>query len=248
MCIIIAKPAGIALPPEETLKHCAEKNKDGIGIAYTFNGMVKIKKDFNDLEAFKSFLNKNITDRDACLIHFRIATTGKVNVSNCHPFPLTSRRKRLTAPESTTDIAVAHNGTFDDLKGHKKYSDTLLFIRNILSDSIIRNNLHSTAIQELINGYIDNSKLAIMNRMGDILRFGTFYPHEGLFYSNAGYKPYEVTEYRHYGPTRREKCMECHIESAWKDVEWSYIAQGFVCRECRDAKTNRAQITSNCSN
>jgi len=228
MCIIIAKPAGVLMPTPEILKHCSEHNRDGIGIAYTSEGMIKIKKDFNDLKAFNSFTAKHVTEKESILIHFRIATSGVVDAGNCHPFPLTRRSKRLRAPQSITDMAVAHNGTFSDMTGHKKYSDTLLFIKNVLADPIVRNNLHSDAVQELIKGYINNSKLAIMDRLGNIMRFGTFYAHEGCYYSHGGYKPFEsATRDKLY------QCNTCFSFCNYADTTWDYMVQAWICDKCK---------------
>ena len=240
MCIIIAKPAGIAMPTQKVLEHCASKNKDGIGIAWTTGGMIRIKKDFNDLEAFNKFVGVNVGKADAALIHFRIATSGLVDAGNCHPFPLTRRSKRLRAKESVTDIAVAHNGTFSDLKGHKKYSDTLIFIKNILADPIVRNNLHSEAIQELIKGYIDSSKLAVMDRLGNIMRFGIFWPDEGLFYSNGGFKEYEYQSQTEYSSmsSRSYQCNDCYRMYDLQKTTWDYKVQGWVCDACREHRLN----------
>lgn len=257
MCIIIAKPIGASLPDRTLLDHCQLSNKDGIGIAWTTDGVIKIKKDFKDVQSFDSFLNENVQKNQACIIHFRKATAGKSDEGNRHPFPLTRRSKRLRALETTTDIAIAHNGTFKDLSDHKKYSDTLLFIKNILSDPIIRNNLHSEAIQELLKGYIDTSRLAIMDRLGNILKLGTFYTEYGLFFSNENYK-YTHSGYSGYGgcsdgywSNGRSQCVVCLFYL--RDEECAFVkTRGYICLEClkkealkRDKEDELKLITNN---
>ena len=152
MCIIIGKLPGVEFPPYSVLDQCDTANRDGMGIAYTKDGMVRIKKDFARVYDLNRFIIEELSPSMGALIHFRIGTAGNKDIGNRHPFPITRRRKRLRAPESVTDMALAHNGTLEDLKGHKKYSDTLLFIRDVLSDPIVRNNLHSVAIHELVAG------------------------------------------------------------------------------------------------
>ena len=211
MCIIIAKPVGVALPSDTVLEHCARVNRDGAGLAWTNRGMVTIRKDFADVEVLKLFLKEVVSPGDACLIHFRIATAGLSDEGNRHPFPLTRKAKRLRATRCDTDIAVAHNGTFSGLNEHKKYSDTLLFIKNILADPIVRNNLHTEAIQELISGYVDTSRLATLDRHGIIRQFGRFYTEDGLIFSNDNYK----TRYSESYDSLKNKraCAICH---KWK--------------------------------
>lgn len=250
MCMIIVKPVGVELPTEGVLDRCALINRDGIGVAWTHDSMVKIKKDFNDVDAFKSFMAKTLTKQHAALIHFRIATAGKVDEGNRHPFPLTRRNKRLRALESVTDIAVAHNGTFTDLKGHKKYSDTMLFIKNVLSDPIVRNNLYSDAIHELISGYLDTSKLAVLDRMGKITKFGYFYEENGLWYSNGGYKKSETVYYGGvpHSMSRNDiqleldckdkwkrQCIDC-FQYDWKGLMHQLSEYSYVCKECNDKR------------
>ena len=226
MCIIIGKPLNVDKPSDETLRYCATANRDGIGIAYTRNNHVCIKKDFADVEAFITWLGENIKVTDACMIHFRNASTGAEDQGNRHPFPLTRKNKRLRAVESITDIAVAHNGTFKDFGSHKKYSDTLLFIKEVLADPIIRNNIASEAISELIKGYIGTSKLAMLHRDGSIVEFGTFYQEHGLLYSNTNWKANSYAS-----GCAIKQCNKCYIViHEWRD--WNYKDGIVYCNGC----------------
>lgn len=241
MCIIIGKPLNVPLPSDEVLETCARKNRDGIGMAWTHNNHVRIKKDFLDVDALKAFLRDNIVPAQACIIHFRIATAGVVDEGNRHPFPLTRKRKRLRALESVTDMAVAHNGTLSDLTSHKKYSDTMLFVREVLSDPVIRNNIMAPPIQELISGYLGYSKLAILDRSGRILRFGTFETDSGLFYSNSGFK-----DSSGYGSNYAKVAWEKQCVGCFEYLEEKYLVDvkgcGLMCQICIADQTVRARL------
>lgn len=243
MCMIIGKRPGVAWPSDETLEYIGLANRDGIGIAYTGHGSVFIKKDFDSLDVFKRWAAANISTEQACLIHFRKATAGLVDEGNRHPFPVTRRNKRLRAKTAQCDIAVAHNGTFIDYKNDKKYSDTILFIRNILADPIVKNNLHTDVIQELVKGYIDSSRLALLDRLGNIMTFGTFHTEAGLLYSNLGYKPYSHAAHggEDYGNWAgncqpRKQCPECYTWNDWGEMVYT-DKKGWMCRDCQKKLT-----------
>jgi len=44
------------------------------------------------------------------ILHFRIATEGRVYAGNCHPFPISEDGDKLQALSTTTEVAIAHNG------------------------------------------------------------------------------------------------------------------------------------------
>lgn len=196
MCIIIAKPEGIDMPSDKILDNCQNANKDGIGIAWADGSeAVHIKKDFDTLWQFKVWLAQNVTKDDACIIHYRIATSGLVDYGNRHPFPVAKNVTRLREVESDSDLAVAHNGILSQWATGKKYSDTMNFITKILADETVKNNIDSPIIQELICGYIDSSKLAFIKPDKSILLLGEFIKDEEIAYSNYGFRDYSKPLY-----------------------------------------------------
>jgi len=146
MCLIISKPKGVALPIKKHLVEAEKNNPDGIGIAYyKNNGIVRIKKTFRNVHSLYKFLKANITAEDILLIHFRIATSGKVDKGNRHPFPITLNKQLLRKEELSCRFAVAHNGVISQYGGHKKYSDSQKFIIDILANKRIKANLSNGA-------------------------------------------------------------------------------------------------------
>ena len=124
MCMIVVKDKGVKLPKDEYLKNGASKNSDGIGICYRKKGekKVTIKKDFKDVNALNKWLKENIGEEDQLIIHFRLATSGKRDAGNRHPFPITENKLLLRKNNLKKRFAVAHNGVINKYYGsNQKY-------------------------------------------------------------------------------------------------------------------------------
>lgn len=197
MCIICVKPQGVEMPSLDIIKECWNGNSDGAGIAYWKTGTpnVIIDKGFMKLKALTSKLDEISLKRDdLAILHFRFATHGLVDRGNCHPFPLSTRIEALRAIYGRFPSAIAHNGVFGNMACHNVMSDTMKFIRGIIGNPLIANNLDNSSIRTLISEYCGtSSKLAIL-RPGKMLLIGDFIKDEGLLYSNNGYKRF-VTSY-----------------------------------------------------
>lgn len=212
MCIAIGKMAGQALPSEEIIRNCWESNDDGAGFAFAYNGAVYIKKGFMTLDSFITALNEcdkryNLKEC-GMLMHFRIATHGGTIPSMTHPFPIVADNGALQKLEYCSDFAVVHNGiiSLTSAKAHaeKGMSDTAVFIRDYLS--LIAQNkswFKRRANMELIDELI-GSKMAILNRFGEIVYTNGFQEDNGIMYSNGTYKTMRVraknypTNYSYY--------------------------------------------------
>ena len=196
MCIAIAKNIGVDVPSEETLRHCWDNNPDGAGFAFAHEGNVFIKKGFmtwdNFINSFKFWDNKINFKNKGLLIHFRIATHGGTNASMTHPFPIETDEGALSKPEYITLYAVVHNGiislTSSKASRTQGISDTAIFIRDYLS-LIAKNKrwFNNPNNIELIEKLID-SKMAILDRYGNIKMTSGFDADNGVFYSNKTYQ------------------------------------------------------------
>lgn len=232
MCIIIAKKSGAELPTKEILKRCDDKNPHGIGICYKLpNGKVRIKKDFVTVEGLYDYLTSKITLETELIIHFRIATSGLRDEGNRHPFAVVDDCMEMRKVNSVVDCALAHNGILSQYGRHATYSDTMKFIKHIMSKDIVKNNIMDTTIQELIIGTIGSDKLAIMNKEHFIL-LGTFIESGGLYYSNRDFE-YALTRWSGFGHKKINKgldyCADCFkldklIYSPWH--------QDYICQNC----------------
>lgn len=205
MCIAIYSFKGTEIPTDDILKTCFRNNSDGAGFAFnTDNHQVKIVKGFMDFDSFITSFHEY--DKKYCfknrgvLIHFRIATHGKINGGCCHPFPITANEKHLKKLKFISNYAAIHNGIISlTASKNSDLSDTMLFIKDYLT-KISSNNgwFNNPKNIELIYNLID-SKMAILNGNGDIRATKGFHQAEdGNFYSNDSYKESHYSFYSFY--------------------------------------------------
>lgn len=191
MCIIIAKNSGVDMPNNEILSTCWHNNPDGGGFMYqTKDKQVQIVKGFMSLADLKGGLEKvNLSKEDIVVIHFRTATSGKIDEHTTHPFPINRKINKLKQLNIKATKGVAHNGILSS--GTAKMSDTMEFIINILSDPVIHNHLSKTSIRWLLDDYLGLlNKLVIMDCKGIKLIGAPWIEDKKtkLWFSNDGYK------------------------------------------------------------
>lgn len=189
MCIIVAKPAGVAMPSESTLKTCWENNSDGAGIMWADGDTVNICKGFMTWEAFAEAL-ESLGDMTKCaaVLHFRITTHGGTRPECCHPFPVSSDDGDLRALMFSCGLAVAHNGIISGMDTDKETSDTMAYIRDVLAPmhravpSLIYNDDVLGAVEATLG-----SKMALLDAKGELVTLGDFTDVGGVLYSNTSY-------------------------------------------------------------
>lgn len=200
MCLLIVKEKGLSRVSWEHLTNGWNANSDGVGIAWTkWDGFVSFKK-FLDFQDFKSFYKSSEfagKEEDyAIMYHFRWATHWSVKLQNVHPFVLSSSPRDILKTEGKARSVVGHNGIISNIgvDYHMDFSDTMVFVRDILSSKAIRDNMEDVAIQELLENFIWASKIAILDGTG---KFTFVKKHIGIiekdwvWYSNSGYKSYK---------------------------------------------------------
>lgn len=192
MCIIAAKPAGVALPKDEYIRNMWDGNRDGAGIMYVLNGKVRIEKGFMKYKAFVDALEriKTIVDPVATpiVMHFRITTHGGTKPENTHPFPITDNLGALRKLIGNTDIGVAHNGIIP-ITPRKGISDTMEYIVSQLAPlkrALPRFCENPHAMQMVENAI--GSKMAFLTKEGRLYTIGKFIEDEGVLYSNTSYE------------------------------------------------------------
>jgi len=186
MCIAISKPAG-SIISKETLQRCFTANPDGAGFMYATGSKVKIRKGFFTFDEFYNAYKPH--EHKACAIHFRIKTHGAVEVSNCHPFYVTS------------EVGFIHNGIISKHGGNVNKSDTRDFNEKVLRPmvkSFGTTIIHSPQIQPLVESYIGFSKLVFMDKDSNMTIYneasGNY--NDNVWYSNHSWeepKPYTYT-------------------------------------------------------
>lgn len=199
MCIIAVKPANAKKPDKNTLKIMFERNPDGAGIAYAKNGVLTIKK---GLMSFKDFLSvAEKIDNDAVVVyHFRITTSGGTCKELTHPFLLSADINKMRALESVgaDDVAVFHNGIFNEFSFKALNNDTTQFVSNYLAPlnelkKAQKKSIFDADLRLLINQLVDGSRLALIGAGGELALFGAGWRCEdGVYYSNTSYKAYKT--------------------------------------------------------
>jgi predicted glutamine amidotransferase len=154
MCIIVLNTKEHL--SKDLLNECWQSNNDGGGLMYAIDGKLNIFKElknFNTYYDYYSTLRKEFKKTKIAL-HFRIGTSGKVDMNNIHPFNVHEK------------LAFMHNGIIDiPLQRKSKISDTIAFNQKVLKQ-LPQNFLNNHAITELISRYIERSKLLFMNNLG----------------------------------------------------------------------------------
>jgi len=155
MCVAVLKPKDSSID-DKTLEKCWESNPDGGGFMYVNNDKIIIRKELDSFKKYKTLYRKHesLIDTDF-ILHFRIATSGLVDVANTHPHKVND------------DVYMVHNGVIDRCADvNSKISDTMKFCKFI--SNLPNNFTGNKSMIELITGYIGTDKMIFLNRNGDI--------------------------------------------------------------------------------
>lgn len=201
MCIISVKKKGVDMPKEKTIRTMFKNNPDGAGFMILRENEDKIllSKGYHKVEDFLKDVRKlKVKQSDQFVMHFRIETSGGISDKMCHPFVVSENKEELTQVLVTTEkMCMAHNGIIYALNGvEKKFSDTAIFARDFLAEKAIYDNVFkSIAVQELIEEYIDKSRMVLMHPEYDgLVLLGEWEKgDDGCLYSNTTYKKEKYT-------------------------------------------------------
>ena len=194
MCLIIVKPKGVTLPPKNTLRLANKANSDGFGMAYTSPGSDTVtihKGAMTEPEMLKMVSSVSDPTERTMILHWRIATEGKVCPGNCHPYPITILESEVKETTIECKVALAHNGiayvggAHTGLRKDEPLSDTQKFILACLGH--ISTGVFNPGVVFLIKKFSPSSKFALLSSTRCIA-IGNFIEDEGRLYSNASYK------------------------------------------------------------
>jgi hypothetical protein len=182
-----SKPKGIIIP-KKFLKNMWTHNPHGLGFVVAHDEQLFMSKGFRN---FKDFW-RSYRDLQAfpAVIHMRWANRGKIHKENDHPFFVDE------------DLAFAHNGTVSiDLE--EDHSDTKMLCEKVLKPLKNRDEkfLNKDFNRWLLSKSIGHSKLAFLDRHGnlDIINDKLGEYHEGVWYSNADFKNFTLTNFKKGG-------------------------------------------------
>lgn len=194
MCIALYLPKYVTVD-RKTLFNCYESNPDGFGYSYfDMDGKLQIRKFIgqdNIILGIEEFLlTRDYFKSKQFLAHFRIASHGKISKKTCHPFKIND------------EMVFCHNGILcdftDKLSIDSKISDTMLFNRKVfqkLPHNFMNLPVYKKMLEETIGQF---NKMIIMRRDGQhwILNEDVGEWHEGVWFSNDSYKPFDyITNY-----------------------------------------------------
>lgn len=174
MCVIIykKKDSNIEL---ETLLLARNTNPDGMGLAYFDGGEViferNLKPSKRDLQAC---IKK--TEKKEAIFHFRIATSGGVNLENCQPIF-----------NKKGNFLLFHNGVVHSLNGASSTaSDTVLLSYLLEHPEVDKHKLLEKLAQKTY------SKFVLIDNSNNLFLFGEFKQYKGLLCSNLNFIPRPV--------------------------------------------------------
>jgi predicted glutamine amidotransferase len=210
-------PQGVALPPKDKLKNCAENNPDGMGFAYVKDGEIYLSKGIFEFESFYNRLVETRKYNDSnMLIHFRIATHGTVKTENCHPFIINE------------DMVMIHNGMLSNVECYKDTTDSESFAIDYLSKMTPEMVKHP-GVYALLDNFIGiGSKIAILTSADEVIMFNKkgWHERDGVFFSNYTYnyaKFSYVGDWKTYKKTGKDEYK--HFDSQYYDQYDSYYPE-----------------------
>lgn len=177
MCVAIVVPPGKRLSLAQ-IQACHYSNSDGAGMAYVKGKTVKIVKGlFKPEDFYARYID--IAEKyggRAMLVHFRIATMGRVSDSNCHPFPISGG-------------AMIHNGSLWTGPRDNQKSDTAEFAQMFgkqLKEKTVKHHLPD------IDKIVSYNKLAMLYGSGNtyITNANSWHEREGIMFSNLSWTRY----------------------------------------------------------
>lgn len=154
MCVIIVNKSGTL--SDDVLQSAATTNPDGAGLMYYAKGQLHSYRNMDSGKVIQRYLNARHRHPDSVMfLHFRIGTSGTLNRTNCHPFPV------------NRGAMLMHNGVLYDFTDHtSKLNDTQLFIQKILSN-VPENELFSEWMLSLVEKAISGNKFVMLNDQGE---------------------------------------------------------------------------------
>mgnify|MGYP003342857729 CR=1 FL=1 len=178
MCLAIYKPAETK-PDWEAYRNGHLDNADGWGFAVVENGELLDATGVGNFDEFRRNFEP-FADRQA-IIHFRWATHGRKDVSNCHPFV-------------HDGLALIHNGVVNICcKSDPGRSDTYHFMQSVVipmyerdRDFFMRNDIQYT--MEMAHG---SSKFVLLRADGAHAIWNEsdgIQEEDGHWYSNSDYR------------------------------------------------------------
>lgn len=193
MCVICYLPKKAEMPSEKILRSMWECNPDGGGIMWRQGKKVHFSKGYFDFETlYRDLLVVKKDYNFECAVHFRIATSGKINPAMCHPFIITNQEGKIVKTEGVTDCCIMHNGVIN-IDNRPYFSDTAEYVMSCLYPQYKKDNsffLHLTPIKEmLLYNEINHSRMLFFGKKG-VKMLGDWHKYKDFYCSNLRFTYY----------------------------------------------------------
>lgn len=203
MCVIAVQNKNQAMLTYDEITDMCIRNPHGFGLMWNDGKQCHYKKGYFDIDSFYNDyvslkLNKKVND---IALHMRIATGSNVNIANCHPFPITSVKKRIKSSHGTADVCIMMNGIIGN--STLELSDTALYTMNNLKSYYDRDRRfykHFTRQQKILfENEISSCRFAFMDKDScDLFGVG-WSDYEGKAeVSNRHWIPKKLSDYSYY--------------------------------------------------
>jgi predicted glutamine amidotransferase len=162
---------------EQTLNNMISNNPDSFGLIWVDNNKLQTFKTLDSNEFKKKYYKIKEKLKTEVILHCRIATSGQIDLINCHPFNIDE------------NLAFVHNGIMHEFdKRDKKHSDT--YHLNELFKTLPAGFLNNNGIVELITKVCDyDNKLIFMDNYSNVTIINEKEGHwdNGNWFSNKTY-------------------------------------------------------------
>ena len=203
MCVIAVQSKNQPMLTYDEISNMCNRNPHGFGLMWNDGRQCHYKKGYFDIDSFYNDYVKIKSDKNTrdVALHMRIATGSNIDVANCHPFPITSNKKRLKSAHGTADVCIMMNGIIGD--STKELSDTALYVLNNLKpyyDTDRRFYKHFTRQQKILfDNEIYSCRFAFMDKNScDLFGHGWSNYEDKAEVSNRYWIPKKLSDYSYY--------------------------------------------------
>jgi predicted glutamine amidotransferase len=247
MCIIAIQPKGKKIS-KKTLRNCWDNNNDGAGLMYSVNGEIIVKKELHSFDKFMQYKQDADKHNVNIVIHFRISTSGGVNLLNCHPFKVNN------------NLHFCHNGMLDIIvPKNSTINDTQIY-NNMILRNLPKNWQRNNAILKLVQQSIGSrNKFVLLDELGMyyIINEDAGNWENDCWFSNTSYqysysnvitsnyytkvktsKVYtywdELEAWEKETPKIENECSGCRMSKNVEDIVYSRHWDAYLCEECNN--------------
>lgn len=171
MCVILYKKQDVKIDLE-TLILARNTNSDGMGLSYFDNNEVIFERNLKPTKNDLKNCIKKTQGKDA-IFHFRIATSGGVNLANCQPIY-----------NKKANFLLFHNGVIPSLNGASNTASDTVLLSYLLEHNEVDNN---KLLEKLATKTF--SKFVLIDNSNKLFLFGDFKNYKGLLCSNLNFVP-----------------------------------------------------------